>query len=191
MCRLRCAPASPLPPLPPGAPPPPRPRLRWHGFTFLPGPASAHGCSAYGQVLFLPRRPCLRLILLRTCPPLCVGALWPMPAWIWHDVRSVPFSFLSFYFYVCMCTHCQHWAQTATVPVLQLWCVWLWVAPASVLPVILALSSCNYKECFSEALWPMPAWVWRDVRFFFSFFPLLTWHERHPYHARTLTSAFL
>ena len=27
-----------------------------------------------------PRRACLRLILLFTCPPLCVGALWPMPA---------------------------------------------------------------------------------------------------------------
>ena len=33
----------------------------------------------------------LRLILFCTCPPLCVGALWPMPAWVWRDVRSVFF----------------------------------------------------------------------------------------------------
>ena len=25
------------------------------------------------------------------CPPLCAGALWPMPAWVWRDVRSVLF----------------------------------------------------------------------------------------------------
>ena len=32
-----------------------------------------------------------RLTLLHmfcTCPPLCAGALWPMPAWVWRDVRS-------------------------------------------------------------------------------------------------------
>ena len=33
----------------------------------------------------------MRLILFCTCPPLCVGALWPMPAWVWHDVRSLHF----------------------------------------------------------------------------------------------------
>ena len=27
------------------------------------------------------------------CPPLCAGALWPMPAWVWRDVRSVFFFF--------------------------------------------------------------------------------------------------
>ena len=24
-----------------------------------------------------------------TCPPLCAGALWPMPAWVCRDIRSV------------------------------------------------------------------------------------------------------
>ena len=26
-------------------------------------------------------------VLLCTCPPLCAGALWPMPAWVWRDVH--------------------------------------------------------------------------------------------------------
>ena len=43
----------------------------------------------------LPRRACLRLILFCTCPPLCAGALWPMPAWVWRDVRSVFFFFFN------------------------------------------------------------------------------------------------
>ena len=36
------------------------------------------------------------MILFCTCPSLCGGALWPMPAWVWCDVRSVVlfFSFL-------------------------------------------------------------------------------------------------
>ena len=33
-------------------------------------------------------------ILFCTCPPLCAGALWPMPAWVWRDVRLVFFSFV-------------------------------------------------------------------------------------------------
>ena len=36
---------------------------------------------------------CLCLILFCMCPPLCVGALWPMPAWVWRDVRSGFFFF--------------------------------------------------------------------------------------------------
>ena len=48
---------------------------------------SVRGCSAYGPVLCLPRRCSLRQLLFCTCPPLCAGALWPMPAWVWHDVR--------------------------------------------------------------------------------------------------------
>ena len=39
----------------------------------------------------LPRHACLRLILFCTCPPLCAGVLWPMPAWVWRGVRSVFF----------------------------------------------------------------------------------------------------
>lgn len=31
------------------------------------------------------------LICTMKCPPLCVGALLPMPAWVWHDVRSLFF----------------------------------------------------------------------------------------------------
>ena len=37
----------------------------------------------------LPRRTCLCLIMFCTCPPLCAGALWPMPTWVWRNVRSV------------------------------------------------------------------------------------------------------
>ena len=54
-----------------------------------PGHPSMHGCSAYGLGLILPRSACLRLIFFRMCPALCVGALWPTPAWVWRDVRSV------------------------------------------------------------------------------------------------------
>ena len=35
----------------------------------------------------------LRLLLFGTCPPLCVGALWPITAWVWRDVRSGIFCF--------------------------------------------------------------------------------------------------
>ena len=45
------------------------------------------------RCLILPRRTCLRLILFCICPPLCAGALWPMPAWVWRDVRSDFFIF--------------------------------------------------------------------------------------------------
>ena len=61
----------------------PPPRLCWHTFACLPGPPSMLGCSAYGPGPMLPRRACLRLILLCTCPPLFAGVLWPMPAWVW------------------------------------------------------------------------------------------------------------
>ena len=54
----------------------------WHAFPCLPGPPSMRGCSAYAPGLILHRSACLRLILLCTCPPLCAGALWPMPAWV-------------------------------------------------------------------------------------------------------------
>ena len=37
----------------------------------------------------LPRSACLRLILFCTCAALCAGAPWPMPGWVWRDVRSV------------------------------------------------------------------------------------------------------
>ena len=63
----------------------------WPAFAFLLGHPSIRGCSAYGLVLCLPRRCSLRLLLFCTCPPLCTGALWPMPAWVWRDVQ--------FYFY--------------------------------------------------------------------------------------------
>ena len=36
----------------------------------------------------------LRLLLFCTCPPLCAGALWPMPAWVWRDARF----FYNFFF---------------------------------------------------------------------------------------------
>ena len=82
--RLRCAPAAARP----------RPRLCWHSFACLPGPPSKRGCSASGQGMILSRTACLRLIPFCTCLPLCVGALWPMPAWVLRDVRSV---FLTFF----------------------------------------------------------------------------------------------
>ena len=82
---LRCAPASP------------RPRLSWHAFPCLLGPPSVRGCSASELSSILPRRTRLRLILFCTCPPLCAGALWPMPAWIWRDVRSFLLFFSPFF----------------------------------------------------------------------------------------------
>ena len=36
------------------------------------------------------------LILFFTYPPLCAGALWPMPAWVWRDLRSVLFINIKF-----------------------------------------------------------------------------------------------
>ena len=48
---------------------------------------STRGCSACSSVLCLPRRCSLRLLLFCTCPPLCAGALWLMPAWVWRDVQ--------------------------------------------------------------------------------------------------------
>ena len=87
-CRLRCAPASP------------RPRLCWHAFPCLPGPPSVRGCSAFELCSILPRRTCLRLTL-------CAGALWPMPAWVWRDVRSV------FFFRLASVWRCQQEASAA------------------------------------------------------------------------------
>ena len=71
----------------------------WPAFAFLPGRPSIRGCSAYGLVLCLPRRCSLRLLLFCTCPRLGAGALWPMPAWVWHDVRF--FFLLVFFSAVC------------------------------------------------------------------------------------------
>ena len=53
----------------------------------------ARCCSASELCSILPQRTCLRLILFCTRPPLCAGALLPMPAWVWRDVRSVFFLF--------------------------------------------------------------------------------------------------
>ena len=75
-----------------GVHPPAPHRVCWHAFACLPGPPSMRGCSACGPGMILPRSARLRLILFRTCPPLCVGALWP--AWVWRDVRSLPFFLL-------------------------------------------------------------------------------------------------
>ena len=51
-------------------------------------------------VLCLPRRCYLRLLLFCTCPPLCAGALWSMPAWAWRDDRSV-------YYVIFLCPQAQ------------------------------------------------------------------------------------
>ena len=72
-----------------------RPRRCWHAFACLPGPPSIRGCSACGPGPILPWRACLRLIMFCTRPPLCAGVLWPMPAWVWRDVRSVFFCFFA------------------------------------------------------------------------------------------------
>ena len=53
--------------------------------------AAVHSWLLY-LVLCLPRHCSLRLLLFCTCPPLCAVALWPMPAWVWRDVRFVFFS---------------------------------------------------------------------------------------------------
>ena len=49
------------------------------------------GCTAYDPGPILPQSACVRLILFCTRPPLCAGAPWPMPAWVWRDVQSVFF----------------------------------------------------------------------------------------------------
>ena len=60
-----------------------------------------HGCWPAVQSIAVAlhggtTRPCsLRLLLFCTCPPLCPGALWPMPAWVWRDVRC------GFSFFLC------------------------------------------------------------------------------------------
>ena len=46
-------------------------------------------CLRFGSLA--ARRCFLRLLLFCTCPPLCAGALWPIPAWVWRDVRYVFF----------------------------------------------------------------------------------------------------
>ena len=67
---------------------PPAPNRVYVGtFAYLPSPPSVRGCSAYALGVILPRCTCLRLILFWTCPPLCVGALWPIPAWVLRDVQ--------------------------------------------------------------------------------------------------------
>ena len=58
MCHQGCAAASP------------HPRKRWRAFAFRVGLPSARGCSSCSLVPFLPRRPCLRLVLVCTCSPL-------------------------------------------------------------------------------------------------------------------------
>ena len=63
-------------------------RLCWRAFACLFVRPSTRGCSACTSVLHLPRRCSLRLLLFYTCPPLCTGALKPMIAWVWRDVRS-------------------------------------------------------------------------------------------------------
>ena len=101
-CRLRCALAIP------------RTRLCWHTFPCLPGPQSVRGCSASALCSILARGTCLRLILFCICPPLCAGALWPMPAWVWRDVRSVLFGFVFVFCLAGMCDHaCKHTRSAA------------------------------------------------------------------------------
>ena len=41
-----------------------------------------------------------------TCPSLCAGALWPMPAWVWRDFRSFVFHFCELHG-----THRASWAK--------------------------------------------------------------------------------
>ena len=38
------------------------------------------------------------LVPVQYSPPLCAGALWPMPAWVWRDVRF--FYYYYFYFFL-------------------------------------------------------------------------------------------
>ena len=73
------------------------------------------------------------------CPPLCVRAQWPMPAWVWRDVRSLLFILLFI---------------SAYGPGLIL-------AWSACLRLILF---CMCPPLCVAALWLMPLWVWRDVR---------------------------
>ena len=49
-----------------------------------------------------------KAVSLATCPPLCVGALWPMPAWAWRDVLFLPV-LSSFQSYPCCGCHGWSW----------------------------------------------------------------------------------
>lgn len=76
--------------------------------------ASSVGCLVVAPpavlVVFLPRLYSLRLLPFCTCPPLCTGAQWLMPAWVWRDVlffslispRGITYARFSLYsFKVC------------------------------------------------------------------------------------------
>ena len=49
----------------------------------------AFALKPHAKVMFMEQSHCsVRLPVFCTCPPQCLGALWPMPAWVWRDVRS-------------------------------------------------------------------------------------------------------
>ena len=51
--------------------------------------SDAFALKPHAKVMFMEQSHCsVRLPLFCTCPPQCLGALWPMPAWVWRDVRS-------------------------------------------------------------------------------------------------------
>ena len=72
-------------------------------FAFPPGRPSPRGFFGCDLVVLLPRRYCLRLLLLYACPPLCVGALWPLLVRVWREVQC---SFLFLGFMACGVAGC-------------------------------------------------------------------------------------
>ena len=125
-----------------------------------PGPEMARGCSAtapaHPAVVF-PRCRCRRPLFC-ACMLLCEGLLCQMPVWFTVIPELVYFA----------------WGHSSAVVCLVLR---FFVRPGA--------ASCAYS-CFAHvrpwALWPMPAWVWRDVRvFFFHFFDLSLKHAMHGY----------
>ena len=59
----------------------------------------------------------MRLILFCPCPPGCAEAQWPMPDWVWSDVRSFPPIFTCIVFNAHRMTRCQ-WRRRHTSPAL-------------------------------------------------------------------------
>lgn len=94
-------------------------RCRADAFRIVLGPPSALGCCACSQILFLPRRKCLRLLMFCTCPPLCTGTMRQTLAWVWRDIRD----------FFCLGSRKQrgHWAallctHAEAMVGMSLWC---------------------------------------------------------------------
>ena len=86
---------------------------------------SMHGSPLCGRcggrgACFGVLRCFLRLLLFCTFPPLCAGALWPMHAWVWRDVRI----FFCFFLFL----ECVHLRDTRALTYVHMY-IHLWCGP--------------------------------------------------------------